>query len=294
MNSTTKNGFSMFGRYLLPLLLVCLPAMSQAENAMPNISTLAHIRSSHTLNVGFRENPPFSYTDSGGKITGYTIALCNMIAKSISSELGLKKMAVHYIPVSFAERMAFLNSRKIDIDCSVNADTPERTGSVTFSKDYFVARMRIVSLRRNNLLTLHALKGKTVSIPAGSKDLLEMNRINREQQLNMSLVSTVNVQSAFDRVIQNHTSAMILDDILAWPLINQSGQPDDFTVSHETFGPDMKYALMIKKDEPAFVSLVNQSLEDILHSPGNAELSKRWLTTGTLHQPVAANAARGQ
>lgn len=258
---------------LLPLTLV--PHYLRADGIS---ATLDHIKESNALNIGYRQLEPFSFRDADGKVTGYTISLCNMIADELRISLGKKNLAVHYIPTLFTERVNSLNAGKIDLDCSVNTDAPERKKSVSFSVDYFVANMRIISLRQNNIHTLEDLKGRTVSVPRGSKDLLEFNKVNREKHLSISIITSDTVQDAFDMMAQKRTAAIILDDILAYPIINQNEHPEDFSVSQEVVGEKMKYAIMMKKDDPQFVAFVDKTLERIFESPVNTQLTRKWLT----------------
>lgn len=273
-----KNSFNLKIKYMFSaLILLPFSMVSQQLSAEQKSVTLDHIKSSSTINIGYRQLEPFSFRDSDGKVTGYTIALCNMIADQLRVSLGIKKLAIHYIPILFTERVSALNSSKIDLDCSVNTVAPERQNSVSFSVDYFVANMRIVSLRTNNIKSLNDLKGRAIAVPRGSKDLLELNRINREKNLSLSIVTSDTVEDAFDMMMQKRTAALILDDILAYPYINQSEHPEDFTVSSEVVGDKMKYALMMRKEDPLFVAFVDKTLGQIFESPLNAQLTSKWL-----------------
>ena len=273
-----KNSFNLKIKYLFSaLILLPFSMVSQQLSAEQKSVTLDHIKSSSTINIGYRQLEPFSFRDSDGKVTGYTIELCNMIADQLRVSLGIKKLAIHYIPILFTERVSALNSSKIDLDCSVNTVAPERQNSVSFSVDYFVANMRIVSLRTNNIRSLNDLKGRAIAVPRGSKDLLELNRINREKNLSLSIVTSDTVEDAFDMMMQKRTAALILDDILAYPYINQSEHPEDFTVSSEVVGDKMKYALMMRKEDPLFVAFVDKTLGQIFESPLNAQLTSKWL-----------------
>lgn len=273
-----KNSFNLKIKYLFSaLILLPFSMVSQQLSAEQKSVTLDHIKSSSTINIGYRQLEPFSFRDSDGKVTGYTIELCNKIADQLRVSLGIKKLAIHYIPILFTERVSALNSSKIDLDCSVNTVAPERQNSVSFSVDYFVANMRIISLRTNNIKSLNDLKGRAIAVPRGSKDLLELNRINREKNLSLSIVTSDTVEDAFDMMMQKRTAALILDDILAYPYINQSEHPEDFTVSSEVVGDKMKYALMMRKEDPLFVAFVDKTLGQIFESPLNAQLTSKWL-----------------
>ncbi|MDE9681423.1 transporter substrate-binding domain-containing protein [Citrobacter portucalensis] len=201
-----------------------------------------------------------------------------MIADKLRQYLKLSNLTIHYIPVNFAERFSALNSRKIDMDCGVNTNAPERTSSVSFSENYYTAKMRIISLRKNNIRSIADLKGRTVSLTGSSKDLLEFNKANREQHLNISTITSTTIKGAFEKMAHNESAAFFIDDILAWPLINHSEQPELFSVSSESIGNDMHYAIMMRKNDPQFVTFVNSTLKDFFASPVNVQLRKKWLS----------------
>ncbi|WP_333495271.1 transporter substrate-binding domain-containing protein [Kluyvera sp. CHPC 1.251] len=277
----TKKRTNVWSPYFIRQLRVSTPMIlaltACSAWAQEPSTTLAHMKESQTINIGFREGVPFSFTDSTGKVTGYTIALCEKIAHQIGKKLGIKNLNIRFVPVSLSDRVTALKSSKIDMDCGVNADTPERIGSVRFTRDYHNADMRFITLRSSGIHTLADLKGKTVSILAGSKDLLEANRINREQHLNLSFRTTVLVKDAFEMMAQHRTAALFLDDVVVFPLINNSPHPTDFNVSQTTIGPKMHYAIMLKNDDPQFLSLIDGLLGEIMSSPLNTQLSKKWL-----------------
>ncbi|BCG08183.1 ABC transporter substrate-binding protein [Buttiauxella agrestis] len=286
MKKSFNTGLKVLLRALALLPLILAPNYLRADGTS---ATLDHIKESNALNIGYRQLEPFSFRDVGGKVTGYTISLCNMIADELRVSLGKKNLAVHYIPTLFTERVNSLNSGKIDLDCSVNTDAPERKKSVSFSVDYFVAHMRIISLRQNNIHTLEDLKGRTVSVPRGSKDLLEFNRVNREKHLSISIITSDTVQDAFDMMAQKRTAAIILDDILAYPIINQNEHPEDFSVSQDVVGEKMKYAIMMRKEDPQFVAFVDKTLGRIFESPVNTQLTHKWLTQKVMPKNLQRN-----
>lgn len=252
-------------------IIQCLILFISSVSSLPlianqDISTFDHIQSSRVLSVGYRELPPFSFSDGNGKVKGYTISLCNIIAEKLRLHLNINKLTINYVPVNFANRFSALNNHEIDMDCSVNTIAPERLSNFSFSMSYYMAKMRIVSLRKKNIHTLDSLYGQTVSLPGGSKDLLEFNKVNREKNLNISVVTTATVDSAFNKMANNEVAALLLDDALAYQLINNSKHPEKFSVSSERVGSDMPYAIMMRKNDPRFVDFVDNSLKDILSS----------------------------
>lgn len=68
-------------------LSVAVPAMADA--------TLAKIKDSGTIKLGYRENsPPFSFQGNDGKPHGYSVDLCRIVADEVARQLGIAKLDV--------------------------------------------------------------------------------------------------------------------------------------------------------------------------------------------------------
>ena len=77
----------------------------------------------------------------------------------------------------------------------------------------------------------------------------------------------------------NESAAFFVDDILARPLINHSEQPELFSVSSESIGNEMHYAIMMRKNDPQFVTFVDSTLKDFLPRRPTCNYVK-WLSPG--------------
>ena len=100
---------------------------------------LDRIHSTQTITIGYRANTaPMSYEDKG-RVIGYAVDVCQRIASAFQQQLKLPKLAVRYVPVTAAERIAALQEGRIDLECAGTTNTKARREQAGFGLTYFYA-----------------------------------------------------------------------------------------------------------------------------------------------------------
>src|SRR5882757_7151492 len=75
-------------------------------SAQPIDGRLKTVQETATLKIAYRtDSRPFSFLDPQGRPTGYTIELCQRIAKSLESELHLPTLTIKWVPVDARTRI---------------------------------------------------------------------------------------------------------------------------------------------------------------------------------------------
>ena len=101
-------------------------------------STLDRIRASGRLVLGFYTHAqPMSYQDASGNAAGYSVRLCQNIADAIKTDLGLKQLAVEWVPLTPATGMQAVQQGRIDLLCGSDAATLTNRARVSFSLPIF-------------------------------------------------------------------------------------------------------------------------------------------------------------
>lgn len=101
--------------------------------------TLDQIKSSGEINIGvFSDKNPFGYVDENGEYQGYDVYLANRLGK----ELGVK---VNYVSTEAANRIAYLQTGKVDIILANFTVTPQRAEEVDFALPYMNVALGVVS-----------------------------------------------------------------------------------------------------------------------------------------------------
>ncbi|MDN0075646.1 putrescine-ornithine antiporter [Crenobacter sp. SG2303] len=93
-------------------------AVATAAAPVAPASALARIKQSGQVNLGYIAGAqPFTYRDSAGHPTGYTVALCQKIADQVKRELGLAALKVNWVQTTIQDRYRAVKERRIDLLC---------------------------------------------------------------------------------------------------------------------------------------------------------------------------------
>lgn len=124
--------FWIAGLTAVVLGMPALPAPAQAAG------TLDRIRESGKIRLGYRADArPYAYQDEAGNAAGYSVALCELIARRIKSELGLASLMEEWVPVPLEGRYGALQEGSIDLLCGAETATLAKRKVVDFSIPIF-------------------------------------------------------------------------------------------------------------------------------------------------------------
>lgn len=256
---------------ILPLVIV--PKTIHAQEPM---DTLARITESGTIRIGHRlAEAPFSYVIDG-KPTGYSTELCEKVVAQIANKLKLPEIKVQFVPISAATRFVMMRAGKIDMECAATTNTAERRKLVAFSYPHFLTATRFVSLKKSNLERIGDLAGHSVAATTGTINLEQLNSINRQRGLNISVLLNKENKDAFAMVTSGKAAAFVMDDILLAGHVAGTSDPEDYSISAETFGPPEPYGIMLPLNDENFKKAVNESLKNIFESGEVFDLYKKW------------------
>lgn len=286
---------SAFASYrYLGLSVVAALLMAGTALAQPALSTLDRIRQTGVLRVGYDgHEPPFDYIDANGKVTGYSIELCERLAQALRTRLSLPKLDIQYSQIAYGDRVEDIRKGAIDIECGTSTITQQRLGSVAFAPSHFITASRYASLAADALRSIEDLHGKSVAVVRGTNNVSDIARLNRQRRLNLSILVVPTNQAAFDLLTQGKVSAFPMDAVLLRELIDASGQPERYAISRDSLAPPLHYGFMIRRGDPAFAQAVNAALSQIYAAPDMQAIYERWFSTPLpglgvdLHMPMS-------
>lgn len=253
-----------------------LLAAAPGDEAATAAPTLDRIRDTGRIRIGYGDTAPFSYRLSDGQVVGYSIDLCKEVSEKLRAQLGLTELQIDYVYRTPRNRVQLLNDGKIDIECNASTNSPERRHSAAFALSHFYASTRYVSLTRHGLQTVDDLRGRSVSVALGTVNVGQINELNRDRSLNLSIVPADGLQAAFDLVANGQVSAFAMDDVLLSAMIAQIGRPQDFSLSSELVSAVQPYGFMMRLGDDAFKEAVNTALTQIYRDPKMVEIYRRW------------------
>lgn len=239
-------------------------------------STLNRIRATGEIRIGYGDTAPFSYQTSDDRVVGYSIDICSRVVDILKRDLNLPQLQTKYVRRTPANRIQLLNDGLMDIECNASTNTRARRKSVAFTYSHFYAATRYVSLAKLNLRTLEDLAGRSVSVALGTVNVGQINDVNREKRLSLSVVPTDSLQSAFAMVAGGQVSAFAMDDVLLSAMIAHSGRPEDFSLSTELVSGTQPYGFMVRLGDDAFKDAVNAALLQVYSDPAMPEIYRRW------------------
>ena len=262
------------------------PKAASAKAEPGRVDTLRRIRETGTLLVGVRESSvPFSFVDAQGQPQGYSVDLCNRIADAIKAELKLARLETRYVPVTSANRIAFVKDGKVDLECGSTTNTKDRQKDVAFAYTTFVAGIKMLARKSSNVTGVEDLRGKTIVVTKGTTSEKMMRQLDDERLLHMTIVESPDHNQSFRMVAEDKAVAFPMDDVLLYGLISKAAKPDDFAVVGRYLSVE-PYGIMLRRDEPAFEKLVNRALNEMFQSGEARKLYAKWFATRDLTVPM--------
>ena len=259
-------------RRLLSLLALCLPALASAQAG----STLDRIKQSGTMTLAYRESSaPFSYLDDKAQPIGFGYEICQKVADNVKRATGRADLKLQYQAVTSANRIPLLQNGTIDIECGSTTNNSERGKQVAFAINYFYTGTRFLVKSGTNVRALPDLAGKTVVSTTGTTNYQIIRRLNEEQKLGIDLIGAKDHAESALLVESGRAVAFGMDDILLYGLKASSKDPASLAVVGEAIQVE-PYAIMVRRDDPAFKKLVDDTLAGMMKSGEFEALYKKW------------------
>ena len=254
--------------------------------AIEHSATLKRVRDTATITIGVRESSvPFSFIDSQKQPQGYSVDLCLKVADAVKSELKLPRLDVRFVAVTSSNRIAMIKDGKVDLECGSTTNTRERQKDVAFAYTTFVAGIRMLAKKSSNINGIEDLRGKTIVVTRGTTSEKMLRRMNEERVLKLTILESKDHDESFAAVAEGRAAAFPMDDVLLYGLISRAAKPDEFAVVGKYLSVE-PYAIMLRKDEPAFERLVDRTLNEMFQSGEIRKVYARWFATKDLTVPM--------
>jgi len=238
--------------------------------------TLKKVKETGTFAIGHRESSlPLSYLGEDLQPVGFSIELCKHVVDAVKAKLGTPGLTIKYSPVTSANRIPLVANGTVDIECGSTANMTARQKQVGFSYTVFVPQFRWIARAKGDINTADDLRGKTVVVTAGTNTALFVNKMNNDDKLGMTVVQGKDHAESFLLVETGRASAWMEDDVLIAGFRANAKAPADFKLLEKSY-PSDPYALMIRKDDPQFKALVDDTLAKLMRSGEFEKLYVQW------------------
>jgi glutamate/aspartate transport system substrate-binding protein len=263
-------------RTFLRTALVSVVAFIYSPSVMAESATLAKIKSSGAITIGYRESSvPFSYLGSDQKPVGFSLDLCTAIIERIKNVLKLDKIEVNLTPVNSSNRIPLIQNGTVDIECGGTANSLARQKQVEFSVATFVSQPRWLAKTDTKIESIAGLKGKTVVVTQGSNAIDFARAANARDGLDLSIVQAKDHAESLLMVQTGRAAAFLEDNILLAGLKAEVPNPASLTFLPGGY-QELYYGLMFPKNDPEFKQLVDNVLSGQMASGEFVKLYDKW------------------
>ena len=259
------------------LLTVAACALCAAPLAAQELTgTLKKIKDTGVVKIGHRDaSIPFSYLDDKQRPIGYGVDICMKIVDAVKAELKMPNLKIEFVPVTSQTRIPVLTGGNIDMECGSTTNSVERQKQVAFAPTYFMTGTKIVVKKSSGIKGYDALKSKTVVFTAGTTNERAMKAYNDEKKLGINFIPSKDHAESFLAVETGRAVAFPMDDILLYSLRASAKNPDDYEIIGE-FLSDDPYGIMMRRDDPAFKKLVDNTVMGIYKSGEINKIYAKW------------------
>lgn len=271
---------------LLAVSLVVAPMCVWAQTQ----GTLDKVKSSGVITLGYQETAiPFSYLGEGAKPTGFSWELCLRVVDAVKKATGRNDIKVVSQPVTGQNRIPLMVNGTIDLQCGSTTNNKERAKQVDFAINTFYSGTRFLVKTNSGINSVADLKGKSVVSTVGSSNLLVLRRLNKEKNLGMDLVASKDVSEAMLLVQSGQAAGFGMDDILLYGQRASAKTPGDYKIIGDPIQVE-PYAIMLRRDDPAFKKVVDDTIVATIKSGEFQSLYKKWFESSIPPNGINLNA----
>ena len=260
------------------LAAAIMAAVSTGVFAQDAQTALGKIQASDTISIGHRETSvPFSYVDANNEVIGFSQDICNKIIDAVKAKIKKPDLKVRFIPVTSQNRIALVQNGTVDLECGVTTNLKARQAQVAFSDTFFVATTRLLTRKDSGIKDFSDLAGKTVVTNQGTTSERILRKMNEEKKMNMQIISAKDYGEGRLTLETGRAVAYMMDDVLLAGTRSLTASPSDYVLVGTPQSSEA-YGFMLRKDDPEFKKLVDDTMSEIMKGPEIKAMYAKWFT----------------
>ncbi|RJL52507.1 amino acid ABC transporter substrate-binding protein [Pectobacterium carotovorum] len=260
----------------LALSLILLGTAASAAQAEDLAGTLKKVKDNGVIVIGHRESSvPFSYYDNTQKVVGYSQAYSDKIVEAIKKKLDAPNLQVKLLPITSQNRIPLLQNGTFDLECGSTTNNLERQKQAAFSNTIFVVGTRLLTKKDSGVKDFPDLAGKTVVVTSGTTSEVLLNKLNEEKQMKMRIISAKDHGDSFRTLESGRAVAFMMDDALLAGERAKAKNADQWDIVGKAQSEEA-YGCMLRKDDPQFKKLVDDTIAEVQTSGEAEKWFDRW------------------
>ncbi len=237
--------------------------------------TLAKVKSSGVITMGVRDSSgALSYTLGDGKYAGFHYELCQRIIGNVEKAVG-RKVDVKFQPVTSQNRIPLVQNGTVDIECGSTTNNATRQKDVAFAVTTYVEEVRIAVKANSGITSIAQLKDRNVATTTGTTSVQLLRKHERATGIDFKEVFGKDHADSFLLLESGRADAFVMDGQILAGNIAASKNPADFKIVRAVLSVE-PIAIMIRKDDPAFKKLADDTLRDLMKSGEIAKIYDKW------------------
>ena len=256
-------------------MVLALTAMSVGAVWAQASDTVAKVKASGTVTMGVRDSSgALSYTLGDGKYAGFHVEVCHRILDNLEKAAG-KKLDIKYLPVTSQNRIPLVQNGTVDIECGSTTNNATRQKDVAFALTTYVEEVRIAVKANSGITSINQLNGKNVVTTTGTTSVQHLRKHERANGVDFKEVFGKDHAESFLLLEAGRADAFVMDGQILAGNIALSKNPADFKIVGEVLSVE-PIAIMLRKDDPAFKKMADDTVRDLAKSGELAKIYDKW------------------
>jgi glutamate/aspartate transport system substrate-binding protein len=163
----------------------------------------------------------------------------------------------------------------VDLECGSTTNNADRQKQVAFAPTTFVTNVRMAVKKASGIKDLDNLGGKPVATTTGTTSVQLMRSHEKGKNIDFKEVYGKDHADSFLMLETDRAVAFVMDDNLLAGLIASAKAPNDYAIVGSALSVE-PIAIMLRKDDPQFKALVDDTVKTLAKSGELNKLYTKW------------------
>jgi len=257
------------------LLALAVSALAVGGAFAQASDTIGKVKASGVVTMGVRDSSgALSYTLGDGKFAGFHVEVCQHIIANLEKAAG-KKLETKYQLVTSQNRIPLVQNGTVDIECGSTTNNATRQKDVSFANTVYVEEVRIATKANSGITSIAQLNGKNVATTTGTTSVQLLRKHERATGVDFKEVFGKDHADSFLLLESGRADAFVMDGQILAGNIATSKSPADYKIVGEVLSVE-PIGIMLRKDDPAFKKLADDTIAGMVKSGEMAKLYDKW------------------